>query len=286
MISPSYTPERNFNQSSAFETKEIHGLQFPWKLHSILNDPEFSAIATWMPNGKSFRILCKDRFANEIMPIFFNSRSYKSFQRSLNLWGFRIFLKGPQRGECYHPFFHRGNSGLCGNMKRVKLLGKSTKSEKNIDTKKIRELDAKPLHSGPSIALKGATQRDQKTDPTSSSVESMILGMESSRRDRCKGVVSQNLLPASPPATQPHRCGFNIHSNNIDNISPFLLQAAGEIILEQHQAEIHRQLLQAWMLGSHSFMTRNLSCIHHVVINTMNNGGNQKLCPMEPSRIL
>jgi hypothetical protein len=170
-------------------------------------------------------------------------------------------------------------------MTRVKLLGKFTKGEKHINTKKKRELDAKQLHSGPSIALKGATQRDQEADPKCSSVVSMILGMESSRRDRYKGVVSQNLLPATPPAAQPHRFGLNIHSNNIDNFSPFLLQAAGEIILEQHQAEIHRQLLQAWMLGSHSSMTRNLPCIDHMVINTMNKGGNQKRCPMEPSRM-
>ena len=80
-------------------------LRFPWKLHLLLERCEYEhdqriAIAaaegksrsfqdvpiSWLPCGKAFKVHDKERFVKEIMPSFFGTQSFKTFQRNLNLW--------------------------------------------------------------------------------------------------------------------------------------------------------------------------------------------------------
>jgi hypothetical protein len=60
---------------------------FPVKLHKLLGESRHAEIISWLPDGRSFKIYNKERFAREIMPKYFGSSTYKSFQRSKNLWG-------------------------------------------------------------------------------------------------------------------------------------------------------------------------------------------------------
>lgn len=100
-------------------------LQFPWKLHEMLRLAEQnnkSDIISWLNGGNiggigvGFKVHKKDRFCSEIMPGYFASQKYKTFQRSLNLWGFESVAKGEERGACYHKFFVKGRPELCHNM--------------------------------------------------------------------------------------------------------------------------------------------------------------------------
>ena len=76
-------------------------LRFPWKLHLLLERCEYehaSDVAAnggrivrdppigWLPDGKSFKVHDKERFIKEVMPSFFGTQSFKTFQRNLNLW--------------------------------------------------------------------------------------------------------------------------------------------------------------------------------------------------------
>ena len=63
-----------------------------------------------------FKVHIKELFCQEIMPGYFASQKYKTFQRSLNLWGFESVAKGPDRGACYHQYFVKGHPELCHNM--------------------------------------------------------------------------------------------------------------------------------------------------------------------------
>jgi hypothetical protein len=102
------------------------GMQFPWKLHELLEETDkgHSSVVSWLPGGKAFKVHKKQAFCNELMPTFFNSSKYKTFQRSLNLWGFKCVARGTDKGACYyHQFFVRGNVDLCNNMMRVKIKG-------------------------------------------------------------------------------------------------------------------------------------------------------------------
>ncbi len=94
-------------------------LQFPWKLHEMLHLAEKNgktAIISWLPGGNGFKVHDKENFCSEIMPGYFASQKYKTFQRSLNLWGFESVAKGPDRGACYHQYFVKGHPELCHNM--------------------------------------------------------------------------------------------------------------------------------------------------------------------------
>ena len=53
----------------------------------ILSNEKLSDIITWLPHGRGFVILQKKRFANEVMPKYFNKKSkFTSFTRKLNRW--------------------------------------------------------------------------------------------------------------------------------------------------------------------------------------------------------
>ena len=67
--------------------------EFPIKLYAMLelaeNLFEFSQAVTWLPHGRAFRILNKVKFMEEVAPLFFNQTKFRSFNRQLNMWGFR-----------------------------------------------------------------------------------------------------------------------------------------------------------------------------------------------------
>ena len=132
-------------------------LRFPWKLHLLLerchDDPAFLDVASWCPDGKSFKVYDKERFVTEVMPLFFGTnhststsssssssgggsdagggmagngcatKQWKTFQRNLNLWGFQRISKGPQKDVVSHPLFVRGYPVLSTQMKRCTFKG-------------------------------------------------------------------------------------------------------------------------------------------------------------------
>jgi hypothetical protein len=75
---------------------------FPWRLHEMLEEVEnskLSSIVAWLPEGDCFKVYDTKRFAEEIIPNFFKQKNYKSFQRQLQLYGFRRLQIGPNQGE-------------------------------------------------------------------------------------------------------------------------------------------------------------------------------------------
>lgn len=108
------------------EMRNLHSLQFPWKLHRLLEVTERNGdceVISWLPGSKAFKVHNREEFARRIMPAYFSSAKYKTFQRSLNLWGFESISKGQDKGACFHKFFVRGHPSLCENMRRVKIKG-------------------------------------------------------------------------------------------------------------------------------------------------------------------
>lgn len=121
------------------------GAQFPWKLHDLLEQVEKDGVAhivSWLPGGKAFKVHKKEEFCNTIMPHYFSSNKYKTWQRSLNLWGFESVVRGPDKGACHHKAFIRGQPDLCKNMTRVKIKGSMPETSET--TKSISALRASP----------------------------------------------------------------------------------------------------------------------------------------------
>jgi len=99
---------------------------FPVVLHQILSEPKFHDIITWLPHGRSFKVLDRDKFIDDVAHEFFSFNKYRSFSRQLNLWGFSRISEGCDHGSYYHKYFHRGLPQLVYKIKRTLRCGKTT----------------------------------------------------------------------------------------------------------------------------------------------------------------
>lgn len=83
---------------------------FPLKLHSILANPEFQEYITWLPNGRSWRILKPAAFERVVIPLVFRHAKYASFMRQVNGWGFKRITGGPASGAAHNSYYHQVRS--------------------------------------------------------------------------------------------------------------------------------------------------------------------------------
>ena len=101
---------------------------FPEKLHQLLSmSPQIvdPAVISWAPHGRCFSVHNTREFTRELMPKYFNHNAITSFQRQLNLYGFKRITKAGSKdqGAYYHELFLRGRPGLCRRMRRQKIKG-------------------------------------------------------------------------------------------------------------------------------------------------------------------
>lgn len=103
---------------------ELFSETFPFKVYRMLNKVEQEgneSIVSFNPDGSSFKIHKPNDFATKIMPEFFTTSRMSSFQRQLNLYGFRRINEGKDKGSYCHEFFKRGQMSLCRKIKRKKV---------------------------------------------------------------------------------------------------------------------------------------------------------------------
>jgi len=105
---------------------------FPEKLHQLLSLPESEVdpgIVSWASHGRCFSVHHPRAFTRDLMPKFFSQIAFTSFQRQLNLYGFKRMTKpGSQdKGAYYHELFLRGKPGLCRRMRRQRVKGTGCK---------------------------------------------------------------------------------------------------------------------------------------------------------------
>jgi len=98
---------------------------FPAKLHHILSQPDLAHIVTWLPHGRSWRLVDRQAFLTQVMPNYFSHSNYASFARQVNGWGFkRMSRKGMDYGSYYHELFLRGMPHVAKRMRRPLKIGK------------------------------------------------------------------------------------------------------------------------------------------------------------------
>eukprot|EP00980_Cylindrotheca_fusiformis_P006896 scaffold1442_cov128-Cylindrotheca_fusiformis.AAC.17 len=153
----------SLHKTSATMFDESNYVQFPWKLHKLLDEADsngLSAIISWLPTGNAFQVHDKKEFAEVVMPKYFQSNKYKSFQRNLNLWCFQTLTKDPNKGAIFHPYFIRGDTDRCHLMKRIKVK-KNSMSQK-ISLAELKASSTPSLQESPS--LKSSTNSMTSSD--------------------------------------------------------------------------------------------------------------------------
>ena len=75
---------------------------FPTKLYKILSKPVFEDVISWLPHGRSWRVLDQKRFETEVLPLYFRHGNFLSFMRQVNGWGFRRTYEDFKHNSFYH----------------------------------------------------------------------------------------------------------------------------------------------------------------------------------------
>ncbi|CAB9496758.1 shock factor protein [Seminavis robusta] len=105
-------------------------VSFPARLHYMLNELEkdgLSHIVSWQPHGRCFLVHDKKKFVDLVLRNWFRQSKYPSFQRQLNLYGFRRVTRGADKNGYFHELFLRQRPHLASRIQRVKVNGKGTR---------------------------------------------------------------------------------------------------------------------------------------------------------------
>mmetsp|Transcript_8920 Transcript_8920/g.21802 ORF Transcript_8920/g.21802 Transcript_8920/m.21802 type:complete len:239 (-) Transcript_8920:140-856(-) len=83
-----------------------------------LESPDKNEFISWSESGFAFRILDVDGFTSSVLPKYFRTKKFSSFQRNLNLYGFTKVRRGPDTDMYAHQSFIRGKPELLLNLRK------------------------------------------------------------------------------------------------------------------------------------------------------------------------
>lgn len=66
--------------------QSLQSQKLPSKLAAMLCDPDLVSVITWMPHGRSWKILNRDLFSSFALPRYFGHSNHASFVRIVNAW--------------------------------------------------------------------------------------------------------------------------------------------------------------------------------------------------------
>mmetsp|Transcript_20783 Transcript_20783/g.23280 ORF Transcript_20783/g.23280 Transcript_20783/m.23280 type:complete len:410 (+) Transcript_20783:63-1292(+) len=139
-------------------------IPFPYKLMYVITRKEYSDMITWLPDGKSFRILLPSVFTSKVLPIHFKQAKYSSFKRKLHRWGFDR-QRPETSAESNSPSWFGSDEAFCHEnfqKNRFDLL------ELMVESKPMSQMNMKP--AGPIIPKKRIVETEAQQPKPEESV--------------------------------------------------------------------------------------------------------------------
>jgi hypothetical protein len=130
----------NENQNKSRERQGGITFTFPIRLYSMLQELSstgmLSDIVKWSTTGDSFVILKPKEFTKSLLPQYFRTHKFSSFQRQINAYGFtKLNLYACQ--DDYHVYYHK--HFLRGNIDRLSLVKRKYSPDRIEFTNRKRE---------------------------------------------------------------------------------------------------------------------------------------------------
>mmetsp|Transcript_4969 Transcript_4969/g.11163 ORF Transcript_4969/g.11163 Transcript_4969/m.11163 type:complete len:261 (+) Transcript_4969:404-1186(+) len=88
---------------------------FPARIHRMVSNAADHDIVHWLPHGRAFRIVDRAALITKVAPNYLNCKTYESFARQLNGWGFKRI----ESGCYYHECFLRGMPQITCLIRRI-----------------------------------------------------------------------------------------------------------------------------------------------------------------------
>jgi hypothetical protein len=119
------------NGSEEQDDSHAGRIAFPVRLFDMLTDVEAqgqTSIVSWLSHGRALRVHDPDAFVTKILPLYFKQSKITSFQRQLNVYGFRRIVFGRDAGAYHHDCFLRSKRDLAFQITRVGIKNTGLRS--------------------------------------------------------------------------------------------------------------------------------------------------------------
>jgi HSF-type DNA-binding len=197
--------ETNYLDSQEEEADEDSKI-FPQRLMEILHDSSNHDSIAWLPHGKSFIIVDRQKFCNSTLPKYFRKTKFTSFTRKLNRWNFSRVTRGPEIGAYYNEFFRKDNEALCTQMycknDRAKFaVAANTKNPSDKHATKKQEKALKSKGTDLTLEVGHSFQNNNFLHDYFSST--IMRGLEDAAFDQ-HSLLLTNLIPKAPDLLYRH----------------------------------------------------------------------------------
>lgn len=115
------SPPRMASKALHNTCSEIKMYSFPLKLYDVI-DAEDKEVIDWLLDGKAFKVKNVVAFREITLLKYFRHNKITSFNKQLNLYGFKRINSGENVGAYYHAEFLRGRRDLAIEIKLVKYI--------------------------------------------------------------------------------------------------------------------------------------------------------------------
>ena len=171
-----YGSKEDIDDGTDHDESHAGRLAFPVRLFDMLADIEArgqTSIVSWLSHGRAIRVHDPEAFVTQILPHYFRQSKITSFQRQLNVYGFRRIVFGRDAGAYHHKCFLKGVRHLAFQITRVGIKNTGVRStylfeEEEPDFYSMPPINISELATPDESNVDGGTSRAVAVSPSES----------------------------------------------------------------------------------------------------------------------